>query len=41
MHDGIGYVVASYAAAAITLGVWFAMMLRRLRATDQQERTRD
>jgi hypothetical protein len=35
MHDGWEYVVAAYAVAGVTLGVWFAMIgtkLRRQRA---------
>lgn len=31
MHEGWEYVVASYAVAGVTLGVWFWMILAKLR----------
>ena len=31
MHDGWEYVVASYGLAALILGVWFWMILAKLR----------
>ena len=30
MHDGWGYVLATYLLVAVTLGVWFAMILSKL-----------
>ena len=30
MHDGWGYVLATYLLVAVTLGVWFAMILTKL-----------
>lgn len=30
MHDGWEYVVATYAVAAVTLGAWFWIILRKL-----------
>lgn len=32
MHDGWEYVAAVYALTALLLGVWFWMVLRKLRA---------
>ncbi len=31
MHEGWEYVVAAYGLAAVTLGVWFWMILAKLR----------
>ncbi|MCW2972504.1 MAG: hypothetical protein JWN72_777 [Thermoleophilia bacterium] len=31
MHDGWEYVLATYLLVAVTLGVWFAMILTKLR----------
>ncbi|MBC7460355.1 MAG: hypothetical protein H7287_03235 [Thermoleophilia bacterium] len=30
MHDGWGYVLATYMLVAVTLGTWFAMILTKL-----------
>lgn len=33
MHDGLGYVLAAYGVVGVTLGLWFAMIIRRMKIT--------
>lgn len=38
MHDGWEYVVASYGVTAVTLGAWFAVILRKLARQKREQR---
>ena len=40
MHDGWGYVLATYLLVAVTLATWFTMILTKLRRA-RKERARD